>query len=95
MPAAVVFGLAEVAALSTRSTALRERWLGAASGIVAFVFGIAMLARPESSLTAVINLLGIYLIVIGAVRLLQAADAWHRRRAAADEAVSAPARTTR
>jgi uncharacterized membrane protein HdeD (DUF308 family) len=92
---AVVFGLAEVAALSTRSTTLRERWLGAASGIVAFVFGIAMLARPEGSLTAVINLLGIYLIVIGAVRLLQAADAWHRRRAAADEAVSAPARTTR
>ena len=91
---AVVFGLAEVAALSTRSTTLRERWLGAASGIVAFVFGIAMLARPESSLTAVSNLLGIYLIVIGAVRLLQAADAWHRRRAAADEAVSAPARTT-
>ena len=81
--AAVVFGLAEVAALSTRSTSLRERWLGAAAGIVAFIFGIAMLARPESSLSAVINLLGVYLIVIGAVRLLQAADAWHRRRAAA------------
>jgi uncharacterized membrane protein HdeD (DUF308 family)/uncharacterized membrane protein YjdF len=92
---AVVFGLAEVAALSTRSTTLRERWLGATSGIVAFVFGIAMLARPESSVTAVINLLGIYLIVIGAVRLLQAADAWHRRRAAAHGAVGAAARTTR
>jgi uncharacterized membrane protein HdeD (DUF308 family)/uncharacterized membrane protein YjdF len=92
---AVVFGLAEVAALSTRSTTIRERWLGAASGIVAFVFGIAMLARPESSVTAVINLLGIYLIVIGAVRLLQAADAWHRRRAAAHGAVGAAARTTR
>jgi uncharacterized membrane protein HdeD (DUF308 family)/uncharacterized membrane protein YjdF len=77
---AVVFGLAEVAALSTRSTTVRERWLGAASGIVAFVFGIAMLARPESSLEAVINLLGIYLVVIGALRLLQAADAWHRQR---------------
>jgi uncharacterized membrane protein HdeD (DUF308 family) len=88
---AVVFGLAEVAAISTRSTTLRERWLGAASGIVAFVFGIAMLARPESSLTAAINLLGVYLIVIGAVRLLQAADAWHRRRAAAHGAVDAAA----
>jgi uncharacterized membrane protein HdeD (DUF308 family) len=92
---AVVFGLAEVAALSTRSTTIRERWLGAASGIVAFVFGIVMLARPESSLTAVINLLGIYLIVIGTVRLLQAADAWHRRRAATHGAVGAAARTTR
>ena len=78
---AVVFGLAEVAALSTGSTTLRERWLGAVSGIVAFVFGIAMLARPQSSLAAVINLLGLYLVVIGALRLLQAADAWHRRRA--------------
>jgi uncharacterized membrane protein HdeD (DUF308 family) len=92
---AIVFGLAEVAALSTRSPTLRERWLGAASGIVAFVFGIAMLARPENSLAAVINLLGIYLIVIGAVRLLQAADAWHRRRGAAHGAVGATARTTR
>jgi uncharacterized membrane protein HdeD (DUF308 family) len=88
---AVVFGLAEVAALSTQPSTSRERWLGAVSGIVAFVFGIAMLARPGSSLEAVINLLGIYLIVIGAVRLLQAADAWHRRRAAGHGAVSAAA----
>jgi uncharacterized membrane protein HdeD (DUF308 family) len=92
---AVVFGLAEVAAISRRSTTLRQRWLGAVSGIVAFVFGIAMLARPEGSLTAAVNLLGIYLIVLGAVRLLQAADAWHRRRAAADGAVGATARTSR
>jgi uncharacterized membrane protein HdeD (DUF308 family)/uncharacterized membrane protein YjdF len=77
---AVVFGLAEVAAISTRATTLRERWLGAVSGIVAFVFGIAMLARPQASLNTVIDLLGIYLVVIGALRLLQAADAWHRRR---------------
>jgi uncharacterized membrane protein HdeD (DUF308 family)/uncharacterized membrane protein YjdF len=92
---AVVFGLAEVAALSTQPSTSRERWLGAVSGIVAFVFGIAMLARPGSSLEAVINLLGVYLIVIGAVRLLQAADAWHRRRAAGHGAVSAAARITR
>jgi uncharacterized membrane protein HdeD (DUF308 family)/uncharacterized membrane protein YjdF len=92
---AVVFGLAEVAALSTQPSATRGRWLGAASGIVAFVFGIAMLARPGSSLHAVINLLGVYLIVIGALRLLQAADAWHRRRAVAHEGLSAPARLTR
>jgi uncharacterized membrane protein HdeD (DUF308 family) len=33
---AVVFGLAAVAALSTRASTTRERWLGALSGIVAF-----------------------------------------------------------
>jgi uncharacterized membrane protein HdeD (DUF308 family) len=77
---AVALGVAGVAALSTRPLSSRERWLGAASSVVAFVFGIAMLARPESSLAAVINLLGVYLIVIGALRLLQALDAWHRRR---------------
>jgi uncharacterized membrane protein HdeD (DUF308 family) len=52
----------------------RERWLGALSSVGAFVFGIAMLARPAGSLDAVINLLGLYLIVTGAVRLLQAVD---------------------
>jgi len=49
------------------------------SGIAAFVFGIAMIARPDSSLPAVINLLGVYLIVIGGLRLLQAVEGWHRR----------------
>jgi uncharacterized membrane protein HdeD (DUF308 family)/uncharacterized membrane protein YjdF len=78
---AVVLGVAELAALSTRPGGARERWLGALSGIVAFVFGIAMIARPHSSLTAVINLLGVYLIVIGGLRLLQGVEAWHRRRA--------------
>jgi uncharacterized membrane protein HdeD (DUF308 family) len=78
---AVALGVAEVAAVSTRATTVRERWLGALSGIAAFIFGIAMIGRPHSSLTAVINLLGVYLVVIGAFRLLQAGDAWHRRRA--------------
>jgi uncharacterized membrane protein HdeD (DUF308 family)/uncharacterized membrane protein YjdF len=79
---AVVLGAAEAAALSTRPRTTRERWLGALSSVVAFVFGIAMLGRPGSSLAAVIDLLGSYLIVIGALRLLQAADAWNRRRRA-------------
>jgi len=77
---AVVLGVAEVAAVSTRPGSLRQRWLGAALGIAAFIFGIAMIARPHSSLTTAINLLGVYLLVIGAIRLLQAADSWHRRR---------------
>ena len=50
-----------------------------------------MLARPESSLAAVINLLGVYLVVIGALRLLQAGSAWHRRRhAGADTTPASP-----
>jgi uncharacterized membrane protein HdeD (DUF308 family) len=82
---AVAFGFAEAAALSTRRHNTRERWLGAASSVVAFVFGIAMLGRPKGSFAAAINLLGAYLVVIGALRLLQALDAWHRRRQAALE----------
>jgi uncharacterized membrane protein HdeD (DUF308 family)/uncharacterized membrane protein YjdF len=76
----VALGVAEAAALSTRAQSGRERWLGAASSIVAFVFGIVLLARPGGSLRAAIDLLGLYLVVFGALRVLQAADAWHRRR---------------
>jgi uncharacterized membrane protein HdeD (DUF308 family) len=77
---AVVFAFAEAAALTTRPHTTRERWLGALSSVVAFVFGIAILALPGSSLAAVIDVFGVYLVVIGAVRLLQAVEAWHRRR---------------
>jgi len=77
---AVVLAVAETAALSTRARSGRERWLGAASSIVAFVFGIVLLARPGGSLKAAIDLLGLYLVVFGALRVLQAADAWQRRR---------------
>jgi uncharacterized membrane protein HdeD (DUF308 family) len=80
---AVVFGFAEAAAVSTRLGSARERWLGALLGIVAFVFGIAMLAQPGNGFSAVINVFGAYLVVIGALRLLQALDASHRRRRAA------------
>jgi uncharacterized membrane protein HdeD (DUF308 family) len=78
---AVVLGVAEAAALTTRAGSTRERWLGVLAGIAAFVFGIAMLARPAGTLETAIHLLGTYLIVVGALRLLQALDAWHRRRA--------------
>jgi uncharacterized membrane protein HdeD (DUF308 family) len=49
------------------------------SSVVAFVFGIAMLARPGTSLAAAIDLLALYLVVTGGVRLVQSAEAWHRR----------------
>jgi uncharacterized membrane protein HdeD (DUF308 family)/uncharacterized membrane protein YjdF len=77
---AVVLGIAETAALSTQPFSARQRFLGALTSIAAFVFGIAMLARPHTSLAVAINLLGVYLVVIGALSLVRAADAWHRRR---------------
>jgi uncharacterized membrane protein HdeD (DUF308 family)/uncharacterized membrane protein YjdF len=80
---AVAFAFAEAAAVSTRLGSERERWLGAILSIVAFVFGIAMLAEPGNSFGAAINVFGVYLVVIGALRLIQAADAGHRRRQAA------------
>ena len=76
---AVVFGVAETAALSTRPFSTRQRWLGGMSSVVAFVFGIAMLARPGTSLAAAIDLLALYLVVTGGVRLVQSAEAWQRR----------------
>jgi uncharacterized membrane protein HdeD (DUF308 family) len=79
---AVVFGVAEAAALSTRARRGGERWLGVLSSVVAFVFGITVLARPGDSIAVVINLFGIYLVVIGGLRLLQALEAWYRRRRA-------------
>jgi uncharacterized membrane protein HdeD (DUF308 family) len=77
---AVVLAVVEVAALSTRGRGTREQWLGALTSIVAFVFGIALLAHPGSGLSVAIDLLGVYLIVLGALRMLQAAAAWRRRR---------------
>jgi uncharacterized membrane protein HdeD (DUF308 family) len=79
---AVALGAAEAAALSTRPLSARARWLGVLSSIVVFVFGIAMLARPRTSVPAAIDFLGVYLLALGALRLLQAAEAWHRRRRA-------------
>ena len=78
--ASVVFAFAEVASVSTRLDA-RSRWLGGLAGLVTFVFGVALLASPGKSLSAVITLLGVYLLVLGGLRLVQAANAWRERRA--------------
>jgi uncharacterized membrane protein HdeD (DUF308 family)/uncharacterized membrane protein YjdF len=75
----VVFAFAEAASLSTRLDA-RARWLGGLAGLVTFVFGVAILASPGKSLDAVITLLGVYLLVFGGLRLVQAANAWRERR---------------
>ena len=78
--ASVVFAFAEVASLSTRLDT-RARWLGGLAGLVTFMFGVALLASPGKSLNAVITLLGVYLLVLGGLRVVQAANAWRERRA--------------
>jgi len=78
--ASVVFAFAEVASVSTEVDA-RERWLGGLAGLVAFAFGIALLASPGRSLHAVVSLVGAYLIVVGVLRLVHAAEAWRAHRA--------------
>jgi uncharacterized membrane protein HdeD (DUF308 family) len=75
----IVLALLEVASL-TEDRPGRERWLGALAGIAAFVFGLAMLASPGRSLNAIITLLGLYFLVLGAIRLGQSLAAWYGRR---------------
>jgi uncharacterized membrane protein HdeD (DUF308 family)/uncharacterized membrane protein YjdF len=77
--ASLVLGGAEAAAVSSKRDT-RERWVGAAASAAAYVFGIALLATPGKSLHRVINLLGIYLVVLGALRLLRALEVWLRER---------------
>jgi uncharacterized membrane protein HdeD (DUF308 family) len=77
--ASIVLAAAEAASLSSVSDA-RQRWLGAAVSIVAYVFGIALLASPGNSLHAVIVLLGVYLVVLGGLRVLHAAEGWRQNR---------------
>jgi uncharacterized membrane protein HdeD (DUF308 family) len=79
--ASIVLAAAEAASLSSVKDA-RQRWLGAAVSVVAYVFGIALLASPGNSLHAVIVVLGIYLVVLGGLRVLHAAEAWRQNRSA-------------
>jgi uncharacterized membrane protein HdeD (DUF308 family) len=77
--ASIGLAAAEAASLSSTSDT-RQRWLGAAASVVAYVFGIALLASPGNSLHAVIVLLGSYLVVLGGLRVLHAAEAWRQNR---------------
>jgi uncharacterized membrane protein HdeD (DUF308 family) len=75
--ASIVLAAAEAASLSSTSDT-RQRWVS----VVAYVFGIALLASPGNSLHAVIVVLGIYLVVLGGLRVLHAAEAWRQNRSA-------------
>jgi uncharacterized membrane protein HdeD (DUF308 family) len=75
----IILALLEVASL-TEDRPDHDRLLGALAGIAAFVFGLAMLAIPGRSLDAIVTLLGLYFLVLGAIRLVQSLAAWYGRR---------------
>lgn len=57
------------------------RALAWSRGLSAKTLEVALLASPGKSLNAVTTLLGVYLLVLGGLRLVQAANAWRERRA--------------
>jgi uncharacterized membrane protein HdeD (DUF308 family) len=76
--AAVLLGGIEIASMSTGAHSTRERWLGGAGGAAAFIFGMAMIGTAQRGVHAIVSLVGVYLVVTGA---LQAVRAVHPRRA--------------
>lgn len=67
----MLLGGIEVASLSTGSHGTRERWLGGAAGAAAFIFGMAMIGTAERDVHAVVKLVGVYLVVTGALRMMR------------------------
>jgi len=82
---AVVLALLEAASLSTRAGGERARWLAGVGAVSAFVFGVAMLALPDHSLDATVVAFSLYLVSVGAFRLVRAAEARLARRESAVE----------
>ncbi len=78
----VILAFLEAASLSMRGRSDRDRWLGGAASAAAFVFGVALLGLPRRSSDAMITALGLYLVVLGALRLIRALEA-RRSRAGA------------
>ena len=72
----IVVGAIEAASLTDARNG-HERWLGAAVSVAALVFGVAMLGSGGQGLDLIVNLLGIYFLVIGSLRLVRAIAA-HR-----------------
>jgi uncharacterized membrane protein HdeD (DUF308 family) len=68
---AVLLGGIEVASLSSGAHGTRERWLGGASGAAAFIFGMAMIGTAQRDVHTVVTLVGVYLVVTGALRVLR------------------------
>jgi uncharacterized membrane protein HdeD (DUF308 family) len=75
--AIVAFAFVEAAALSTRGRSSRDRWIGGVLSVAALGVGIALLAMPTRVFGATVTLLGIYLVGLGALRLIR--EVAHRR----------------
>jgi uncharacterized membrane protein HdeD (DUF308 family) len=67
---AVLLGGIETASLSSGAHTTRDRWLGGAAGAAAFIFGMAMIGTAQRDVHAVVSLVGVYLVVVGALRLV-------------------------
>jgi len=78
----IVLGAIEAASLSEARNG-HERWLGAVASVAALVLGVALLGSGGRGLHLVVNLLGIYFLVIGSLRLARAVAA-HRAAPAGD-----------
>jgi uncharacterized membrane protein HdeD (DUF308 family) len=68
----VIVAFLEATALSGADRSERDRWLGGAMSAAALVFGIALLGLPRRSFDAMIAVLGLYLVILGALRLVRA-----------------------
>jgi uncharacterized membrane protein HdeD (DUF308 family)/uncharacterized membrane protein YjdF len=68
---AVLLGGIEAASLSGGAHTTRDRWLGGAAGAAAFIFGMAMIGTAQRGVHAVVTLVGVYLVVVGALRLVR------------------------
>ena len=79
----VILAFLEAASLTSSARSDHDRWLGGALSAAALVFGIALIGLPARSLDAVIAAIGLYLLVLGALRLVRALEA-RRNRADAD-----------
>jgi uncharacterized membrane protein HdeD (DUF308 family) len=82
---AVCLALLEAASLTTRGGSERARWLSGVAAVVAFVFGVSMLALPDHSLDATVVVFALYLLSLGAFRLVRATEALLARRGSAIE----------
>jgi uncharacterized membrane protein HdeD (DUF308 family) len=69
--AIVLFAVLEAAALSMDGRSTRERWIGGAVAVGALSFGVALLALPMAVFGATMTALGIYLVIVGALRVFR------------------------
>ena len=69
---AVIVGGLEAVALSSGDHTTRDRWLGGAAAAAAFVLGVAMLGAAQRGFDTFVTLVGVYLVVIGVLRLVRA-----------------------